>query len=103
MTDAGMKLLLRAAVVLLMVAIGAIVRTFIGPSRKRGYVMFAGMFGGMTLAVLFSYAMPPSLNLRESALLAVLGLLVGWAVAWPFARRIPREANPKARAALGSN
>jgi prepilin signal peptidase PulO-like enzyme (type II secretory pathway) len=92
MTDEGMKLLLRAAAVLLMIAIGAIVRTFIGPSRGRGIVMFVGMFGGMMLGVLFSYATPISLNLRESALLAILGLLVGWAIAWPFARRIPREA-----------
>jgi hypothetical protein len=92
MTDAGIELVLRTAVVLLMIAIGAIVRTFIGPSRRRGYAMFAGMFGGMALGVLFSYAMPASLNLRESALLAILGVLIGWAIAWPFARRIPRDA-----------
>ena len=92
MTDEGLMLLLRAAIVLLMIAIGAIVRTFIGQSRSRGSVMFAGMFGGIALGVLFSYAMPPASNLRESALLAVLGMLIGWGIAWPVARRIPRNA-----------
>jgi hypothetical protein len=83
-----MALILRAAVVLLLIAVGAIVRTFIGPSRGRGYAMF----GGMALGVLFSYALPASLNLRESAILAILGMLIGWALAWPFARQIPRDA-----------
>jgi hypothetical protein len=87
-----MELILRAAVVLLLIAVGAIVRTFIGPSRGRGYAMFAGMFGGMALGVLFSYALPASLKLRESAMLAILGMLIGWALAWPFARQIPRDA-----------
>jgi hypothetical protein len=92
MTDEGVKLLLQAAVVLLMVMSGAVVRTFIGPSRRRGVVMFAGMIVGMTLGVLFGYAMPPSLHLRDSTLLAILGVFAGWAIAWPFARRIPRRA-----------
>jgi hypothetical protein len=92
LTDEGLTLLLRAVLVLLMIAVGAIVRTFIGPSRRRGSVMFAGMFGGMALGVLVSYAMPPSSDLRESALLAILGILIGWGIAWPLARRIPRNA-----------
>jgi hypothetical protein len=55
--------------------------------------MGAGMLGGLAFGILSGYALPASFNVRESALLAVAGLLLGWTVAWFFARTIPRDAH----------
>jgi len=89
----GVTLLLRGLLVLFLIVAGAIVRTFIGPSRRRGYIMLGGMLAGMSVGAVIGYLLPSSLKLNESALLAVLGVMVGWSTAWLFARRIPRTAN----------
>jgi len=93
MSHEGVTLLLRGFLVLFLIVAGALVRTFIGPSRRRGYVMFAGMFAGMSFGAVVSHAMPSELKFDESAVLAVLGMMVGWSIGWLFARRIPRTAN----------
>jgi hypothetical protein len=46
------------------------------------------MLAGTALAVLVGYLMPSSLKLDESAVFAVLGMMVGWSTAWLFARSI---------------
>jgi hypothetical protein len=91
MSHEGLTFLVRGVVVLLLIIIGAIVRTFIGPSRRRGYAMSAGMLGGMLFGLLVSDLMPSSLH--ESAAFAVAGMIGGWSAAWVFARRIPRVAH----------
>jgi hypothetical protein len=93
MSHEGVVLVVRGAVVLSLVLVGAVVRTFIGPSKKRGGVMCAGMLGGMALGVAFSYLVPSSLEMQESVFFAIFGMLLGSAVAWFFAKQIPREAN----------
>jgi hypothetical protein len=93
MSHEGFVLVVRGAVVLSFILVGAIVRTFIGPSKKRGGVMGAGMLGGMALGVAFSYLVPSSLKMQESVLFAIFGMVLGFAVAAFFAKQIPREAN----------
>jgi hypothetical protein len=92
MSHEGFVLLLRAAVVLALILVTAIVRTFIGPSRRRGAVMGAGILGGLALGVACSYLVPSSRHVQESAAFALCGMLLGCGVAWVFARELPREA-----------
>src|SRR5262245_19172018 len=84
MSNEGVTLLWRAVLVLFLIVAGAMVRTFIGPSRPRGY----GMLAGMAFGILVGHVM---LKWDESAALAVLGMVGGWSIAWLFARRIPRQ------------
>lgn len=93
MNHEGVTLLLRGLLVLLLMVVGPIVRTFIGPSRTRGYVMLVGMLAGVSFGVLVGDLLPSSLKLDESAVLAMLGMVAGWSIAWLFAKRIPRAAN----------
>jgi hypothetical protein len=91
-THEGVVFIVRIAVVLLLIVVGAIVRTFIGPSTERGLVMGVGMLGGIVVGVAFSYFVP-SLKMQESAVFAVFGMLSGLGVASLFAKGIPRRAN----------
>ena len=93
MSTEGSTLLMRATLVLFLIIVGAIVRTFIGPSGRRGSIMLTGMLGGMSFGVLASYLIPSELKMAESAVLAVIGMTLGWGVAWFLARRVPRESN----------
>ena len=93
MSHEGFVLVVRGAVVLSLILVTATVRTFIGPSKRRGGVMGAGMLGGMALGMASSYLIPSSLKMQESALFALCGMLLGWGVAWCFAKQIPRESN----------
>ena len=93
MSHEGFVLIVRVAVVLSLILVGAIVRTFIGPSKERSRVMGLGMLGGMALGVAFSYLVPSSLKMQESVFFAISGMLLGVGVAWFFAKRIPREAS----------
>jgi hypothetical protein len=93
MSHEGVVLLMRVALVLGLILVAAIVRTFIGPSKSRGFVMAVGMLGGMALGVALSYLLPSSLDVRESAGFAICGMLLGFGVAWFFAKNIPRRAN----------
>lgn len=99
MSHEGFVLAIRVAVVLSLIFIGALIRTFIGPSRQRGLIMGAGTLGGLAAGVMLGYLLPSSLKMRESAILAVWCLLLGESVAWFFARKFPRESHePIARA-----
>jgi len=93
MSHEGAMLATRIALVGLMIVTAAVVRTFIGPSRKRGYVMLAGMLGGMSFGVMMNAVLSGWLKTDESAPCAVFGMILGWTVAWLFAKRIPRTAN----------
>lgn len=92
MSHEGVVFVVRIAVVLLLILVGAIVRTFIGPSRERGVVMGAGMLAGIAVGVAASYFVPP-LRMQESAVFAISGMLCGFGVAWFFAKEIPRHTN----------
>jgi hypothetical protein len=83
MSHEGVTLVMRAAMAIFLIIVGAFFRVLAGPSRKRG----------MSLGVLFAYLMSPWFKTDESVIYACLGTTLGWGVSWWFARRIPREAN----------
>jgi len=93
MNHEGFVLVMRIALVLGLILVTAVVRSFIGLSKRRGFVMSLGMLGGLALGVVLSYLMPASLKMQESAIFTVCGMLLGFGVAWFFARSIPRQAN----------
>ena len=92
MSHEGFVFVMRIAMVLLLIFVGALVRTFAGPSKRRGDTMDAGGLLGLAFGVAFSYIVPASLKMEQSVYFAILGILLGFGVAWLFARRIPREA-----------
>jgi O-antigen/teichoic acid export membrane protein len=92
MSHEGLTLVMRAALVISMVIVGAFFHALVGPSRKRGEIMLVGTLGGMSFGVLLAYLVSPWLMTDESAAYACLGMTIGWGVVYLFARRIPREA-----------
>ena len=72
----------------------AVLRALVGPSRRRSLYMGVGTIGGMALGVGVSSLLFSWVRLDVSpAIFAFVGMIGGWGLAWPFARRIPREAN----------
>jgi hypothetical protein len=93
MSHEGVTLVMRAAMAIFLILVGAFFRALAGPSRKRGEIMLVGGLGGMSFGVLLAYLMSPWFKTDESVIYACLGTTLGWGVSWWFARRIPREAN----------
>jgi hypothetical protein len=93
MSDEGVSLILRVALVLFMIVVLAFFRALVGPGKKRGQIMLLGTLGGVTFGVMIASSMSRLLQTDVSVLSAVLGTMLGWTVSWVFARRIPREAS----------
>jgi hypothetical protein len=93
MSHEGLTLISRVALVAVLITVTAFVRVLVGPSRRRGLYMGLGTLGGMSAGVAIASAMSHWITTDVSAIGACLGIVAGWAVAWPFARRIPRAAN----------
>jgi uncharacterized YccA/Bax inhibitor family protein len=87
MSHEGVTLVMRAAMAIFLIIVGAFFRALAGE------IMLVGGLGGMSLGVLFAYLMSPWFKTDESVIYACLGTTLGWGVSWWFARRIPREAN----------
>ena len=92
MSAEGIRLVSRLALVVAIILVAAAVRTAVGPSRRRARVMAAGTVGGMALGVLASPALSTWIAADVSSLSALAGIVVGWAVAWMFARHLPHYA-----------
>ena len=88
----GVWTLSRVALVVLLTLLAAAVKTMVGPSKQRRRVMLVGTVGGLTLGVLGSPLLSNALGVEVSGITTVIGIVIGWAVAWQFARRIPRTA-----------
>jgi hypothetical protein len=93
MTDEGVTLVMRVALVLAMIVSASVIRTLVGPSRRRGGTMLLGTLGGISFGVLLAYPVSQWLGTDVSVFCASFGVVLGWAVSWRFARRIPREAS----------
>lgn len=93
MSDEGVRLVARGALILVLILGAAVVRTAVGPSKKRGLVMGAGGFTGLAAGILLSYPIRQWFRVELSVISACLGMLIGWAVAWTWAKRVPREAS----------
>jgi glycopeptide antibiotics resistance protein len=92
-SSAGVRLIARAGIVTVLIIVGALFRALVGPSRTRGEIMVIGTIGGMSSGVAVSNLVARWITTDVSAICACLGMMVGWAVAWLFARQVPRDAN----------
>ena len=93
MSHEGVTLIMRTALVLFLILSAAFFRALAGPSRKRGEVLTLGMLGGLSAGVFIAYMVSPKLGFDVSAVSGSFGMVLGMAVSWLFARRIPREAD----------
>jgi hypothetical protein len=93
MSTEGVALVARTGLVIAAIIMTAIVRVIVGPGRRRNRIMQAGTVGGISFGVLVAYVVSPLLKTDASAVCAFLGIALGWAVSWLFARRIAREAH----------
>jgi len=87
------SLVSRVALLAVLILVTAVVRALVGPSKRRGFYMGLGALGGMAAGVAAASLVSRWITRDVSVIFACLGIFAGWAVAWPFARRIPREAN----------
>ena len=93
MSNEGVALISRVALVAVAVLVVAVVRTLAGPNKRRGLYLQIGTLGGMAVGLAAASLISRWVMTDLSVILACFGILVGWGVAWPFVRRIPREAN----------
>ena len=92
MSDEGVRLIMRAALLIALIITAAFFKALVGPGKKRGRIMLAGTLGGFSSGVLLAYPIYQRFDMDASVLSASLGMVLGWAVAWIWARRIPRES-----------
>lgn len=92
MSNEGVTLISRVSLVALAIILSALVRALVGPSKRRGLYMGIGTLGGMSVGVAIASLMP-LVTTSFLAIFEVVGIFAGWAVAWRFARQVPREAN----------
>jgi len=81
------------ALVLCLILVTAAVQTWVGPSKTRGLYMGLGTLGGVAAGVAVAALISRWIMRDVSAVSACLGVFAGWAVAWFFARRVPRTAS----------
>jgi hypothetical protein len=92
MSDEGVRLLIRAGLVIFLIVAAAVVHTGIGGSKRRGRTMLAGTVAGLA-GVLVAGPLSQRVGDDVSVLAAVFAMVIGWAVSWRFARRIPLAAD----------
>jgi hypothetical protein len=92
MNEEGVRLISKAVLVGVLIVVTAFARTMVGPSKRRGSYMLLGTLGGMAAGIAASAVLSRWFAADVSVILACLGIFAGWAVAWRFARVIPREA-----------
>ena len=93
MSDEGIRLVSRLLLLAAIILVTAAVRTAVGPGRQRARVMAAGSVGGLMLGVIASTNLSTWFGSDVSALSALAGTVIGWMIAWPLARRFPRQAD----------
>jgi hypothetical protein len=96
----GVRFIAKAAVVLYLMTVATIFKRLVGPGQRRGQIMLAGTLGGFAAGVLAAYPMNSWLDTETSVVCVCVGLTVGWAMAWRFARQIPRETAERASSAM---
>ena len=92
LSDEGFRLISRLALVTVLILAGAAVRTAVGRGKKRNRIMAAGTVGGVAFGVLVAMPLSRWLGADVSAVAACSGIVLGWGIAWQFAKHIPRTA-----------
>jgi hypothetical protein len=68
-------------------------RTLVGSNKKRVRMLLVGTVGGFWLGWILCSQLSEGAESDVSDVCAGLGGLIGWGVAWLFARHIPLKAN----------
>ena len=92
MSDEGVILVSRVALVVVLILAGALVRTAVGTNKKRNQIMAVGTVVGVASGVLIATPLSRWFGADVSAITACIGIVLGWGVAWQFAKRLPRTA-----------
>lgn len=92
MSREGIEFVSRVGLVAVLIVVTALMRTLVGPSKRRGFYITLGTLGGMTCGVVTASLLARWIRTDVSTISACLGIFAGWGVAWVFARHIPREA-----------
>ena len=92
MSSEGVALISRVALVAVLILVTAVVRTFVGPSKRRGLYMQIGTLGGVAAGIAAASVISHWIMTDVSGIFTCLGISAGWVVAWLFARGIPRES-----------
>jgi hypothetical protein len=92
LSDEGVRLLSRAAILVVVVLVTAFARTLVGRNPKRHFRMAIGTVGGMAAGIAVSGPLSGMLGFDVSSLSAMCGIFAGWAVAYQFVKHIPRDA-----------
>ena len=87
-----MPLAVRLALILGATLLVSVLRRRTGGGRRRGAVMFGGTVGGLILGAAIASPLsrvfnPPNVDVLNVCMF--VGILIGWLIAWPLARRFP--------------
>ena len=93
LSDEGVRLLTKGAILVVVILVTACVRTMVGPNPKRHRRMALGTVGGIAGGIAVASPLSTWFGTDVSALSALGGLLLGWTVAYQFMHHIPREAH----------
>lgn len=92
LSDEGVRLVSRVALGVVLILVAALVRTAVGRSKQRNRIMTVGTVGGVAFGVLIAMPLSRWFGADVSAIAACIGIVVGWFVAWQFAKQLPRSA-----------
>ena len=92
LSDEGVRLVSRFALLVVLIIVAATFHTMVGASKRRGRIMGLGTIGGTAFGMLLAVPVSRWFGADVSAVGALMGIVLGWAVAWQYARNIPREA-----------
>jgi hypothetical protein len=96
LSDEGVRLLSKGAILVVAILVAAFFRTLIGPNPKRHPRMAIGTIGGLAAGIAMSGPLSQLVDRDVSSLAALAGVFAGWAIAYQFVKHIPRYAS-KAR------
>ena len=91
LTDEGVRLLSKGAIVLVALVVAAFARTVVGRNPKRHIRMAMGTVGGVASGVAAAPTLSAWVGVDVSSLSALCGVFLGWAVAYQFVKHIPRN------------
>lgn len=95
-SDGGVRLVSKAALVVVALLVTAFARTLIGANPRRHFRMALGTLGGLALGIAISGPLTRMIGAEVSPIAAMCGVIVGWAVAYQFVKGIPRDVTPGA-------
>lgn len=93
LSDEGVRLLSKAAILLVAILVAAFFRTLIGRNPKRNGGMAIGTVGGMAVGIAVSRPLSDAIGIDVSSLSAIAGVFLGWAVAYQFVKHLPRNVS----------